>query len=167
MKNVELLAPAGNFSKLKTALYFGADAAYLGGKEFSLRSFADNFSRGELVQAVKYAHERGKKIYVTVNIYAKNADLAGMEDYFAFLQEAGADAALISDPGVLSAAKKSAPRLPVHISTQANNTNYRTAMFWYKLGAKRIVGARELSLKEIKEMRSISRFPPVRATSPD
>ena len=152
MNNVELLAPAGNFSKLKTALYFGADAAYLGGKEFSLRSFADNFSCGELVQAVKYAHERGKKIYVTVNIYAKNADLAGMEDYFAFLQEAGADAALISDPGVLSAAKKSAPRLPVHISTQANITNKYAVKFWHEMGASRAVLARELSLAEIAEI---------------
>ena len=103
MKDVELLAPAGNFSKLKTAICFGADAAYLGGKDFSLRSFADNFSRDELAEAAEYAHARGKKVYVTVNIYARNKDLAGMEDYFAFLQEAGVDAALISDPGVLVA----------------------------------------------------------------
>ena len=152
MNNVELLAPAGNFSKLKTALYFGADAAYLGGKEFSLRSFADNFSREELVSAVKYAHALGKKVYVTVNIYAKNADLAPMEDYFSFLQEAGADAALISDPGVLAAAKKCAPGLPVHISTQANITNKYAVKFWREQGASRTVLARELSLAEIAEI---------------
>ena len=152
MKNVELLAPAGNFSKLKTAVYFGADAVYLGGKDFSLRSFADNFSREELVQAVKYAHALGRKVYVTVNIYARNADLANMEDYFAFLQSAGADAALISDPGVLYAAKKAAPELAVHISTQANVTNKYAVKFWHEQGAERAVLARELSLAEIAEI---------------
>ena len=152
MKDVELLAPAGNFSKLKTAIYFGADAVYLGGKDFSLRSFADNFSREELAEAVKYAHERGKKVYVTVNIYARNGDLALMEDYFAFLQQAGADAALISDPGVLYAAKKAAPKLAVHISTQANITNKYAVKFWREQGAARAVLARELSLAEIAEI---------------
>ena len=152
MKGVELLAPAGNFSKLKTALYFGADAVYLGGKDFSLRSFADNFSRGELEEAVKYAHALKKKVYVTVNIYARNADLCAMEDYFAFLQSAGADAALISDPGVLRTAKKAAPRLPVHISTQANITNKYAVKFWQEQGAERAVLARELSLEEIAEI---------------
>ena len=152
MNNVELLAPAGNFSKLKTAIYFGADAAYLGGKDFSLRSFADNFSREELTEAVKYAHARGKKVYVTVNIYARNSDLEKMEDYFAFLAESGADAALISDPGVLYAAKKAAPRLAVHISTQANVTNKYAVKFWREMGAERVVLARELSLAEIAEI---------------
>ena len=152
MNNVELLAPAGNFSKLKTAIYFGADAAYLGGKDFSLRSFADNFSREELTEAVKYAHARGKKVYVTVNIYARNSDLEKMEDYFAFLAESGADAALISDPGVLFAAKKAAPRLAVHISTQANVTNKYAVKFWREMGAERVVLARELSLAEIAEI---------------
>ena len=152
MNNVELLAPAGNFSKLKTAIYFGADAAYLGGKDFSLRSFADNFSREELSEAVKYAHARGKKVYVTVNIYARNGDLEKMEDYFAFLAESGADAALVSDPGVLYAAKKAAPRLAVHISTQANVTNKYSVKFWLEMGAERVVLARELSLAEISEI---------------
>ena len=148
----ELLAPAGNFAKLKTAFYFGADAAYLGGKEFSLRSFADNFTREELVRAVEYAHGLGKKVYVTANIYARNGDLAAMEDYFAFLEQAGADAALISDPGVLYAAKKTAPGLPVHISTQANVTNKYAVKFWRDMGACRAVLARELSLAEIAEI---------------
>ena len=148
----ELLAPAGNFAKLKTAFYFGADAAYLGGKEFSLRSFADNFTREELVRAVEYAHGLGKKVYVTANIYARNGDLAAMEDYFAFLEQAGADAALISDPGVLYAAKKTAPGLPVHISTQANVTNKYAVKFWRDMGACRAVLARELSLDEIAEI---------------
>lgn len=148
----ELLAPAGNFSKLKTAIYFGADAVYLGGKDFSLRSFADNFSREELTEAVKYAHSLGKKVYVTVNIYARNKDLALMEDYFAFLYSAGADAALISDCGVLYAAKKAAPKLAVHISTQANVTNKYAVKFWREQGAERAVLARELSLAEIKEI---------------
>ena len=148
----ELLAPAGNFAKLKTAFYFGADAAYLGGKEFSLRSFADNFTREELVRAVEYAHGLGKKVYVTANIYARNGDLADMEDYFAFLEQAGADAALISDPGVLYAAKKAAPGLPVHISTQANITNKYAVKFWRDMGACRAVLARELSLAEIAEI---------------
>ena len=149
---VELLAPAGNRAKLNTALYFGADAAYLGGKEFSLRSFADNFTREELVRAVEYAHGLGKKVYVTANIYARNGDLAAMEDYFAFLEQAGADAALISDPGVLYAAKKTAPGLPVHISTQANVTNKYAVKFWRDMGACRAVLARELSLAEIAEI---------------
>ena len=148
----ELLAPAGSLAKLKTAFYFGADAAYLGGKEFSLRSCADNFTREELVRAVEYAHGLGKKVYVTANIYARNGDLAAMEDYFAFLEQAGADAALISDPGVLYAAKKAAPGLPVHISTQANVTNKYAVKFWRDMGACRAVLARELSLAEIAEI---------------
>ncbi len=151
---VELLAPAGNFSKLKTAFYFGADAAYVGGKEFSLRSFADNFTREELENAVKYAHSLGKKIYVTTNIFAKNADLAQMQDCFAFLQSINADAAIISDAGVLYAAKKSAPKLNVHISTQANTTNKYAVKFWQEQGASRVVLARELSLEEIAEIHS-------------
>ena len=126
----ELLAPAGNFSKLKTAFYFGADASYIGGKDFSLRSFADNFTRDEMVNAVKYAHSLGKKIYVTVNVYAKNADTALLEDYFAFLQSAGADGAIISDCGVVYIAKKVAPKLNIHISTQANLTNKYDVKFW-------------------------------------
>lgn len=149
---IELLAPAGNFSKLKTALYFGADAAYVGGKDFSLRSFADNFTRDELIEAVKFAHALGKKVYVTANIFAKNADMPLMEDYFKFLAEAGADAAIISDSGVFYAAKKAAPNLPVHISTQANLTNKYAVKFWREQGASRAILARELSIAEIAEI---------------
>lgn len=149
---VELLAPAGGFSKLKTALYFGADAAYIGGKDFSLRTFADNFTRDEMAQAVKFAHALGKKIYVTANIFAKNADVALMEDYFTFLQNIGADAAIVSDSGVFYAARKAAPKLPVHISTQANLTNKYAVKFWHEQGAARAILARELSLAEIAEI---------------
>lgn len=152
MNRPELLAPAGNFEKLKTALYFGADAVYLGGKEFSLRSFSDNFSAEEMKSAVAFAHERGKRVYVTANIFAKNADFGALADYFRFLQEIGADAALVTDAGVFSVAKKAAPRLPLHISTQANTTNKYAAEFWRGQGAERVVLARELSLAEISEI---------------
>lgn len=152
-KRAELLAPAGNFEKLKTALCFGADAVYLGGKSFSLRSFSDNFGKEELKEAVEYAHARGKKVYVTANIFAKNADFAALSDYFAYLQEIGADAALVTDAGVLALAKKVAPKLPLHISTQANTTNKYAAKFWQEQGAERVVLARELSLAEIKEIK--------------
>ena len=151
--NLELLAPAGNFEKLKTAFYFGADAAYIGGKDFSLRSFADNFTREEMQKAVELSHKLGKKVYVTANIFAKNADMGAMEDYFAFLQSIGADAAIISDSGVFYAARKSAPKLAVHISTQANLTNKYAVKFWREQGATRAILARELSLKEISEIR--------------
>ena len=149
---VELLAPAGNFAKLKTALYFGADAAYVGGKDFSLRSFADNFTHDELKDGIKFAHSLGKKVYITANIFAKNADMPQMEDYFKFLAEAGADAAIISDSGVFYAAKKAAPKLPVHISTQANLTNKYAVKFWHEQGASRAILARELSIAEISEI---------------
>ncbi|MDE6356405.1 MAG: U32 family peptidase [Clostridia bacterium] len=148
----ELLAPAGNFSKLKTAIYYGADAVYVGGKDFSLRSFADNFTRDELKEAISYAHNLGKKVYVTANIFAKNADMPLLEDYFKFLESAKADAAIISDSGVVYAAKKAAPKLDIHISTQANLTNKYAVKFWREQGATRVVLARELSLNEIKEI---------------
>ncbi len=148
----ELLAPAGNYSKLKTAIYFGADAVYVGGKDFSLRSFADNFTREELASAIAYAHNLGKKVYVTANIFAKNADMPLMEDYFKFLESVNCDAAIISDSGVVYAAKKAAPNLSVHISTQANLTNKYAVKFWHEQGASRVVLARELSLKEIAEI---------------
>ena len=151
-KRIELLAPAGNFEKLKTAFRFGADAAYLGGKDFSLRSFADNFSAEELRAAVEYAHARGKKVYVTANIFAKNADFAALADYFRYLQEIGADAALVTDVGAFSLARQVAPKLPLHISTQANTTNKYAAKFWQEQGAERVVLARELSLSEIAEI---------------
>lgn len=151
-KRIELLAPAGNFEKLKVAFRFGADAAYLGGKDFSLRSFADNFSAEELRAAVEYAHARGKKVYVTANIFAKNADFAALADYFRYLQEIGADAALVTDAGAFSLAKQVAPKLPLHVSTQANTTNKYAAKFWQEQGAERVVLARELSLAEIGEI---------------
>ena len=151
-KRIELLAPAGNFEKLKTAFRFGADAAYLGGKDFSLRSFADNFTAEELRAAVEYAHARGKKVYVTANIFAKNADFAALADYFRYLQEIGADAALVTDVGAFSLAKQVAPKLPLHVSTQANTTNKFAAKFWQEQGAERVVLARELSLSEIAEI---------------
>jgi putative protease len=155
MKNkIELLAPAGNRAKLNTALYFGADAAYIGGKSFSLRSFADNFDADELKNAIEFAHSLGKKVYVTVNIFAKNRDMAQLEDYFKLLYELKADAAIISDSGVFYAAKKSAPNLAVHISTQANLTNKYAVKFWREQGATRAILARELSLEEIAEIHS-------------
>lgn len=151
---VELLAPAGNYNKLKTAFYFGADAAYIGGKAFSLRSFADNFDAEELKSAVEFAHSLGKKVYVTANIFARNADFGALGDYFAYLYSIGADAAIISDSGVFYAAKKAAPDLAVHISTQANLTNKYAVKFWKEQGATRVVLARELSLAEIAEIHS-------------
>ena len=154
MPKIELLAPAGNFEKLKTALYFGADAVYVGGKNFSLRSFADNFSEEELRAAVAYTHARGKKIYVAVNIFARDEDFSALAEYFAFLREIGADAALVTDAGVFLIAKEVAPDLPLHISTQANTTNRYAAKFWQEQGAERVVLARELSLAEISSIHS-------------
>lgn len=148
----ELLAPAGSFSKLKTAVRYGADAVYVGGKSFSLRSFADNFTDEELEEAVKFVHNLGKKIYVTVNIFAKNADFIKIEEYLRFLEKIGADAVLISDPGVIYIAKKAAPNLKIHLSTQANTLNKYAVKFWKEQGLSRIVLARELSLAEIKEI---------------
>ena len=153
MQSPELLAPAGNFEKLKTALRFGADAVYLGGKFFSLRSFSDNFTDEELKAAAEYVHARGKKMYVTVNIFAKNSDFSQLEKTFRFLQEIGADAALVTDAGVFALARKVAPNLPLHISTQANTTNAYAARFWQEAGAERVVLARELSLQEIAQIR--------------
>lgn len=150
----ELLAPAGSFEKLKTALNFGADAVYLGGKSFSLRSFSENFTAEELREGIRYAHERGRKVYVTVNIFAKNADFPALSDALAYLQEIGADAALVTDPGVFWLAKKVAPKLNLHISTQANTTNQYAAKFWQEQGAERVVLARELSLAEIAQIHS-------------
>lgn len=152
MKKVELLAPAGNFAKLKTAFYFGADAAYIGGKSFSLRSFADNFDEEGLKNAIELAHSLNKKVYITANIFARNYDLKQLEEYFALLYKLGADAAIISDSGVFYAAKKAAPDLAVHISTQANLTNKYAVKFWKEQGATRAILARELSLNEIKEI---------------
>lgn len=145
----ELLAPAGNPEKLKTALYFGADAVYAGGRDFSLRAFSENFTDEEFAEGVAYAHARGRKVYAAANIYARDADFPALERHLRFLEEAGADAVLVSDPGVFALARECAPRLPVHVSTQANTTNSAACRFWQRLGARRVVLARELSLAEI------------------
>ena len=149
---VELLAPAGSFEKLKTALYFGADAAYVGGKMFSLRTFADNFTTDELRAAVLLAHTQNKKLYVTANVFARNADFALLKDYFIALQEIGVDGVIISDPGVIYLCKQVAPNLEIHLSTQANTTNKYSVKFWGEQGVSRVVLARELSIKEIAEI---------------
>ncbi|MEG0641807.1 MAG: U32 family peptidase [Clostridium sp.] len=153
MNKIELLAPAGNLEKLKTAIIYGADAVYIGGEAFSLRAKADNFTRETMKEALDFAHARGKKVYVTVNIFAHNGDINGMPEYIKALDEMGVDAVIVSDLGIFSIVKEVAPSLEVHISTQANSTNYKTAELWHKLGAQRIVLARELSMKEIKEIR--------------
>lgn len=156
MLKIELLAPAGNLEKLKVAVLYGADAVYIGGEAYSLRAMADNFDIEDMKEGLKFAHEHGAKVYVTVNIFAHNDDLKGMPTYIKTLNDIGVDAIIVSDPGVFSIVKEVAPDMEVHISTQANNTNYKTCEFWYKLGAKRIVLARELSLKEIKEIRKMA-----------
>ncbi len=149
---VELLAPAGSYAKLKTALHFGADAAYLGGKQFSLRTFADNFTEDELRAGVTLAHSLAKKVYITANVFARNADFCRLKEYFAFLAGIGVDGVIISDPGVIYLAKQVAPNLEIHLSTQANTTNKYAVKFWQEQGVSRIVLARELSLGEIKEI---------------
>ncbi len=152
MKNFELLAPAGNFEKLKTALHFGADAVYVGGTSFSLRALSGNFNNEEMKKAVEYTHALGKKIYVAVNILARNADFAGVDEYLGFLKEIGADAVILSDPGVVNLCLSKHAGLEVHLSTQACTLNKYSAKFWADLGVKRIVLARELSLNEVREI---------------
>jgi len=153
MKKPELLLPAGSLAVLKTAFRYGADAVYIGGEAYSLRAMAANFSPEEMKKGIDYAHGIGKKIYVTANILAHNKDLEDSERYFKELEEMKPDALIISDPGVFMMAKKFCPDIPVHISTQANNTNYGTFLFWRAQGAKRVVTGRELSLSEIREIR--------------
>lgn len=154
MKKPELLIPASSLEVLKTAVLFGADAVYIGGEAFGLRAKAKNFSGEEMRQGIIFAHERGVKVYVTANILAHNKDLDGAEIYFHELKEMKPDALIIADPGMFMLAKRICPEIEIHISTQANNTNYMTYLFWHDLGAKRVVSARELSLSEIKEIRS-------------
>ncbi len=149
----EILAPAGNLDKLKTAIDFGADAVYLGGSKLNLRAFADNFTNEQLKEGVEYAHDRKKKVYVTLNVFPHNEDLAGVEDYLKDLYTIGVDAIIASDPAIIATAKEIVPELEIHLSTQANNVNWRAAKFWYDQGVNRIVMARELSLTEIKQMR--------------
>ena len=153
MTNVEILAPAGNLEKLKTAIEFGADAVYLGGSRLNLRAFADNFTNEEIGEGVKYAHQRGKKVYVVLNVFPHNSDLIGLEEYLLELQKLEVDAILASDPSLIITAKEVVPDMEIHLSTQANNVNWKSALYWYNQGVKRIVLARELSMKEISEIR--------------
>ncbi|MCR5628039.1 U32 family peptidase [Eubacterium sp.] len=153
MKKPELLCPASSLEVLKTAVNFGADAVYIGGEVYGLRAKAKNFSHEDMIEGVKYAHAHNVRVFVTANILAHNADLAGVRKYFEELKEVGMDALIIADPAIFTIAKEVLPDTEIHISTQANNTNYGTFNFWWNLGAKRVVTARELSLKEIKEIR--------------
>ena len=154
MRKTELLIPAGSLEVLKTAVVYGADAVYIGGEAFGLRAKAKNFTTEEIREGIAFAHEKGVKVYITANILAHNDDLTGVEEYFEELKETRPDALIISDPGVFEIAKRILPDMEIHISTQANNTNYGTYLFWHRMGAKRVVSARELSLAEIKEIRS-------------
>lgn len=149
----ELLIPASSLEVLKTAVVFGADAVYIGGEAFGLRAKAKNFSTEEMQEGIRFAHERGVKVYITANILAHNEDLEGAKEYFTQLRDWKPDALIISDPGMFMIAKEVCPEIEIHISTQANNTNYQTYLFWHQLGASRVVSARELSLIEIKEIR--------------
>ena len=153
MRKTELLIPAGSLDVLKTAVVYGADAVYIGGEAFGLRAKAHNFSNEEMKQGIAFAHARGVKVYVTANILAHNGDLPGVEAYFEEMRDVAPDALIISDPGVFAIARRILPDMEIHISTQANNTNYGTYLFWHGLGARRVVSARELSLAEIREIR--------------
>ena len=153
MNKPEILAPAGNLEKLKTAINFGADAVYLGGSKLNLRAFSDNFTNEELKEGVEYAHSRGKKVYVTLNVFPHNEDLVSLEEYLKELYALKVDAIIVSDPGIIMTAREVVPELELHLSTQANNVNWKSAIFWHNQGIKRIVLARELSMKEISELR--------------
>ncbi|MGN0333402.1 MAG: U32 family peptidase [Lachnospiraceae bacterium] len=152
-KRPELLIPASSLEVLKTAVIFGADAVYIGGESFGLRAKAKNFSMDDMKEGIAFAHEHGVRVHVTVNILAHNDDLEGVKQYLCELKELKPDALIIADPAIFMMAKEICPEIERHVSTQANNTNYGTYQFWWNLGAKRVVSARELSLKEIKEIR--------------
>jgi len=154
MRNTELLVPASSLEVLKVAVIYGADAVYIGGEVYGLRAKAKNFSKEDMIEGIRFAHEHGKKVYVTANILAHNGDLEGVREYFKELKEIKPDALIIADPAVFMLAKEICPEIERHVSTQANNTNYGTYKFWYDLGASRVVSARELSLEEIKEIRA-------------
>lgn len=153
MKRPELLVPAGSLETLRIAVIYGADAVYIGGEAFGLRAKAKNFTLEEMAEGIAFAHAHHAKVYVTANIFAHNADLAGVREYFAQLRQLKPDALIISDPGVFAIAREVCPDIDRHISTQANNTNYETFLFWYRQGAKRVVCARELTLAQICEIR--------------
>jgi len=153
MNRPELLAPGGSLEKLKTAIEFGADAVYIGGEAFSLRVAAENFTYDEIVEGLKFAHDRGKKVYLTANIIPHNDDIAEFEKFIEDMRPLGFDGILVSDLGMFEVVKEKAPDLPIHISTQANNVNWRSALAWYKMGAERVVVGREMSFKELAEFR--------------
>lgn len=153
MRKCELLAPAGNYDKFEVALAYGADSIYMGGKKFGLRTMAGNLDNDELKMAIDKAHSVGKKVYVTVNIFGRESDFDELDEYIHYLEEIKADALIIADPGIVTYVRKNAPQLEVHLSTQANTMNSFTANMWHDMGVKRIVLARELSLKEIAEIR--------------
>ena len=152
MKKPELLAPGGSLEKLKTAIDYGADAVYIGGEAFSLRVAAENFSLDDMKEGLKYAHDRGKKVYLTANIIAHNRDISKFREFIEEIRPLGFDAVLIADLGLFNMMRTIAPEIPIHVSTQANNTNYMTADMWHKLGAERVVLGREMSFKEIEEI---------------
>lgn len=152
-KKIELLAPAGNLETLKIAVLYGADAVYMGGFQYGLRANAKNFTKEEMIEGIEYAHAHSVKVYVTANIIPHNIHFEGLPEYLMELEKIGVDAIIVADPGVFSVAKEIVPNMPIHISTQANNTNYRSVQFWYNQGAERVVMARELSFEEIKEIR--------------
>ncbi|MDF2952513.1 MAG: peptidase, partial [Anaerocolumna sp.] len=152
-KKPELLIPSSNLEVLKTAITYGADAVYIGGEMYGLRAKAKNFSLDDMREGIAFAHNHGKKVFVTANITAHNEDLAGVTQYFQELKEIKPDAIIISDPGVFEIAKEIVPEIDLHVSTQANNVNYGTYRFWHRMGATRVVSARELSLDEIKGIR--------------
>lgn len=154
MRKPEILAPAGSLEKLKTAIDFGADAVYIGGSKLNLRAFADNFTNEQIAEGVKYAHDRGRKVYVTMNVFPHNTDLVGLEEYLVELYKLNIDAIIVSDPSIIITAKEVVPNLEIHLSTQANNVNWKSAKFWHEQGVKRIVLARELTFNEIKEIRA-------------
>jgi U32 family peptidase len=151
-QKVELLAPAGSFEKLEIAIHYGADAVYLAGKDFSLRNYSGNFSTEALYAAVTYAHARNVNVYLAVNVFSRNDEQPAIAAFLSQVADIGPDALIISDPGVIMAARKQVPHLPIHLSTQANTTNYNSALFWQEFGVKRINVARELSLEEIREI---------------
>lgn len=149
----ELLVPASSLEVLKVAVMYGADAVYIGGEMYGLRAKAKNFSMEDMAEGIRFAHDHGKRVFVTANITAHNRDLQGVRNYFAELKELQPDALIISDAGVFTLAREICPEIEIHISTQSNNVNYETYLFWQRLGAKRVVSARELSLQEIAEIR--------------
>lgn len=153
MNKPELLAPGGNLEKLKIAILYGADAVYIGGEAYSLRVAADNFSLDDMKEGLKFAHDRGKKVYLTANILPHNSDIAEFEKFITEVRPLGFDGILVADLGIFDMVQKLAPEIPIHISTQANNVNYMSARKWYEMGAKRVVLAREMSFEEIREIR--------------